>query len=969
MTLALLAALWLSAGTAEAADPRLHWQTVRTRRFAVHFHDGGDRFAQRTAAIAEEAYDRLEALFGWRPTDDPIHLVCTDLTDGANGFAGVDPFDAVTVLAYAPEADTDLANYDDWLRLLLYHELTHVFHMDRFGGLPKVVNHVFGKWTLPNLALPQWFVEGLATWAETKLTRDGRVGSTAFEMYRRAAVLGGTLPDLSALTGRPNVWPRGNWPYLFGGDFLTYVVARCGERKLIELIDRNGRRILPYGLNNLAREILGADIPTLYRGWRDALERRARARVAAEKALGLHTGRQLTMGGETHHAPVYDRATGAIVYQGGDGYQPDALYRWDRAARAARPEKLLQCWGGCGRALVTPDGASLILIGSRQVGPHRFQRDLLRWDRRTRPALPERLTTGARAREPDLSADGHRVAYVASRWGETAIQELDLRTRKIRTLVPFDAGLQLDQPRYLPDGWMVLSGQPDGGQRDLWLRAPDGVLHRLTRDADRERGAVVSPDGHTVFYQSDRGGIWNIHALDLRDGRRFQVTRVIGGAFNPAISPDGRNLLYNGYWARGHDLFELPLDRSEWAPVPGRADVAPLSPDQPPRKRPTPPRYQPTPVPGEIAPFAAWRSAWPRGWTPLWQADQNGFSSFGLQVGGADALGHHSWVLAAQYGAAKKDVTVGGAYTYAGWYPTITVSAFRTPTNGVRYYNDALHSFHRESLFTSLSVGVTFPHVVDPMGFDVNISANYAFDPDPPRRIDHDPGSDIPFLPRDELRVGAGFRWWYDRTQAFTYSISPDRGFRTSLAFDLYPASALNDATTWSLRWDLDVYVPMPWLRAHVLALKYHGALSGGEDGARSSFEVGGLPAQNILLDLLSQAGLYGSYLRGYPPAAFSGEVAHLLTAEYRLPIWEIFRGLGTLPLFFERLTGAVYSDMALVYTDRLDEEAFKATVGAEIQLRTQWFYALDLTFRVGYAHAVTPPESYQLYVVMGSNL
>ena len=51
-----------------------------------------------------------------------------------------------------------------------------------------------------------------------------------------------------------------------------------------------------------------------------------------------------------------------------------------------------------------------------------------------------------------------------------------------------------------------------------------------------------SPDGRRVFFSSDRTGIFNLFAWDAATDEIAQLTNVLGGAFSPAPSPDGRRL-------------------------------------------------------------------------------------------------------------------------------------------------------------------------------------------------------------------------------------------------------------------------------------------------------------------------------------------------------------------------------------------------------------------------------------------
>jgi Tol biopolymer transport system component len=74
-------------------------------------------------------------------------------------------------------------------------------------------------------------------------------------------------------------------------------------------------------------------------------------------------------------------------------------------------------------------------------------------------------------------------------------------------------------------------------------------------------GAAWSPDGKVIYFASDRTGIFNLYAYELATKKISQVTNVLGGAFTPAPSPDGKALVFTTT-ARGLHLHLRPADGS-----------------------------------------------------------------------------------------------------------------------------------------------------------------------------------------------------------------------------------------------------------------------------------------------------------------------------------------------------------------------------------------------------------------------
>ena len=64
----------------------------------------------------------------------------------------------------------------------------------------------------------------------------------------------------------------------------------------------------------------------------------------------------------------------------------------------------------------------------------------------------------------------------------------------------------------------------------------------MTDDKAIDGAPAWSPDGKYLYFSSDRTGIFNIYAYELETKRLLQVTNVLGGAFSPGPSPDGKSV-------------------------------------------------------------------------------------------------------------------------------------------------------------------------------------------------------------------------------------------------------------------------------------------------------------------------------------------------------------------------------------------------------------------------------------------
>ena len=267
----------LAAGSAHAKfDPAHRWRTLQTPHFAIHFHEGCDELAARAAPIAEQAHALLAARVGWTPRER-TRLIIADDADAAGGWATPYPYNQILITPTPPLGEFGLGTtrHDDWLRLVITHEYTHILQLDMASRLPLALRSIFGRLYFPNAIQPAWLIEGLATFEETELTAGGRGRSPGSAMILRMAALEGPFPTLDQMAVTPDAWPAGQVPYLFGESFLRYLAERFGREKIADLSRDYGGRPLPFLVESTGREVLGEEYRDLWARGRRNCGRRA----------------------------------------------------------------------------------------------------------------------------------------------------------------------------------------------------------------------------------------------------------------------------------------------------------------------------------------------------------------------------------------------------------------------------------------------------------------------------------------------------------------------------------------------------------------------------------------------------------------------------------------------------------------------------------------------------------------------
>jgi len=97
---------------------------------------------------------------------------------------------------------------------------------------------------------------------------------------------------------------------------------------------------------------------------------------------------------------------------------------------------------------------------------------------------------------------------------------------------------------WTPDGKIVY-GSRAGGNSDLWIMEPDGTRPKqLTVDAQNNFRPAVTPDGRSLVFVSDRTGVPHLWRMDLDGGHLKQLTNGDGEDF-PDCSPDSQWVVYS----------------------------------------------------------------------------------------------------------------------------------------------------------------------------------------------------------------------------------------------------------------------------------------------------------------------------------------------------------------------------------------------------------------------------------------
>ncbi|HEX2189443.1 MAG TPA: hypothetical protein VHG51_11120 [Longimicrobiaceae bacterium] len=910
--LPLLAVLALAAAPLRAQlPPDARWRTFDTPHFRVHFTEGLDSLARRAGARAEEAYAQLAATLV-RPPRGRIDLVLADNVDYSNGYATPFPGNRVVVYAHPPADEPTLSFYDDWLQLVITHELAHVFHLDYAGGIWRPLRSVLGRSPLlfPSAITPGWVTEGLATYTESRLTRAGRVRGSIHDMMLRTAVLEDRFFDIDRATGVSATWPAGATRYVYGSLFVSHLAARYGPERVGAFVRAAGGSLVPYRMDAAAQEAFGVSFTRAWREWEAGLRQRYLPLADSLRRAGLTEPEVLTTEGRWALHPRWAPDGSALAYTAYTGRDEPAtrLLVPGEGARERVPRTSLGPASWVGRT------DSLLLAQLDYVDPYRVRSDLYLAGP---DGEPERLTEGTRLLDPHPAPGGRRAVAVRTGGGTTVPVVVDLATREARALAEPSLDVHWAYPRWSPRGDRIaVSRWRAGGFYDVVVMDTAGrVLGEAARDRAVDASPAWSPDGRWVLFSSDRTGIPNLYAWEVDADRLRQVTSVLTGAFQPDVSPDGRWIAFSLYRADGYHVARIPFDTAGWRPAPPvRATVAAAPADT----------AAPAALGGPARPYSPWRSLLPRGWTPFVAPGDELGTALGALVFGTDVVGRHEYAASAfvYTDGARADASL--EYRFAGWgVPLLDLEvgqewSVRLASPAAIRVDDSLRSVpsallqreqramawltlprQRMRSYTWLSLGGEWEN------------RDYAWD-EPEAAGDlrdrvADPPPDLGVV----LAAGRSTARGYD------FSISPETGYALSATLE-------GRRYTRGFREGEDPtgYVrgigrarayrgfPLWGFARHALAVR---ATGGAESGSRSpGFSLGGAGggAAEVSPGVDVRLGSSLTFpVRGYPEGIQTGSRAVSATAEYRFPLALVERGAGLLPVFLDRVWGDVFAD------------------------------------------------------------
>ncbi len=1008
VTLTLCVAVLIpSLVSAEVFDSSRQWMTLKTPHFFVRYAEESEYLAKKSAEILEEAYADFNAKFNWKPWGR-TEVVFLDSADMANGMAAVLPYNWMILYAAPPIPEKTLGYYDDWLRLLIYHELTHIYHLDAARGWWKAFRFVLGKTVAPAGLVPVWIREGEAVYVESAATKAGRLRYSNTDMVLRSAILEHRFPTISKGDGFQWTWPAYHIPYLLGGEFIEWLVATYGFEKLQAFNERTQRTLMLSMVNYAARTVYGKTFVELWKEWKEELEKHYYGVEGKVRAQGL-TPTKVQVGidpkwEEYSAAPALSPDGKKLLYSMTSPHTSSAIRLLDletgEIQNVVKKQSANQlAWSRDGKmiaygALATSD-KSRAYEDEQQEYPApkptgaKFETgiftnifyDIYLYD--VKKGTLKRLTRGKRARDPDFTPDGKNIVYVERDDRSTEVLKIyNIESETSRSLTPASpVDARFANPRVSPDGkWIAVSAWDPKNNWKIYRYSIDGRSRmRLTK---LKRGMELrpwwTPDSEHVLFSSDVTGIANIYRVNTHSGKVEQLTNVLTGAFQPTTH-DGRTIAIQYYTSHGFELhtFQAPpvgrgkkmasARRGGYGLKRSGAQIAQEEGEYALRYGPDG-KYGEDAVPGQ----------WPKGKPIHLNLEPKKYSPFGKSLflprfiipaityteneffmaaalGGSDVLRWHNWLGGITYMTGANYAGYFFRYWYNRWKPIMGLGIMDYVVNyGNRTFaaidpNDPNNIIYDTRHYWEKRRNM-FAFISYPWQRHL-FTLSYSFE-------NRDAQSALLDWQRQALSLGrfAGFtfRYNYNDTENYRASISPENGRKIKVQ------ASWTDRYFGSNEDNEQIIVVGDWrefirtYRHQVLALRIHGGMNWGDQLTQGTFTVGGAWGEGALS---RQSSLYYFPLRGLPAASLGATRALVMSAEYRIPLISPQSGLGTWPIALQNIHAAFFADfgdgwVADSKSDNIQDffDDFLLGIGAELRGDFIIGHGLAVKGRLGYS-------------------
>ncbi|MBN1576582.1 MAG: PD40 domain-containing protein [Chitinispirillaceae bacterium] len=562
----------------------LKFFTAETAHFRINYHQGLGHLIPRVGNQCEKLYEIYRCCYGLT-LPDKTDLVVID-GDISGGWA-LPSTNTITIWTH--DFDFNLRGSHDWFEDVITHEYAHIVSIQTGMKLPPAVPEIrIGFFSHPNEKgrteafhsitadiLPQWFTEGIAQYSSSIHGADS--WDAHRDMILRSLSLSKKLlswDHMQVFSGKGDDFEK---TYNQGFSMVNYIVEKYGENKLVTLL-RESVKTLRVDFDRSMKAVFGIPARTFYEQWKKHLYTRYKQQL---DSIGTQVyGKKISRDGYENFWPRFS-SDGKKVYflsNGKNDYGfkklyavelPDSVDEKKRIKPVAAIRNFYDLHSASGRLCFVSHHSKKSIMPPRLGGnvTSDLFTDTIPPDKPRFRLFPKKTEKQVTEKQGIFSAafspDGSRLACAKRSTDLFYLGIVDTGGKSFKLVYPpkDSAHLQIGfiySIDWSPDGKRIAFSYFDRHDRKIGLfdTASGGCAVLCDTDHD-ERDPAFSPDGSYLYFSSDRTGIFNLYRYEFATGKLERITNVTGGAFAPSIAPDGRQVAYAGYDARGYGIYLL----------------------------------------------------------------------------------------------------------------------------------------------------------------------------------------------------------------------------------------------------------------------------------------------------------------------------------------------------------------------------------------------------------------------------
>ena len=260
-------------------------------------------------------------------------------------------------------------------------------------------------------------------------------------------------------------------------------------------------------------------------------------------------------------------------------HERDVIYVLDPARREVVAEYDLDSLYVISSPSYSPDGSLMVFSGCNKDGIH----DLYLFDTVTESLC--RLTRDIYLdADPVFTPDAQAIVFSSDRGrygseGFMNLFRLTLAENPMRN-IPLPDTLPPTEPAAAVNGAATGSeSHPESAAaRAIWPTGPIPMedvpvrIEAISEGRFNDKAPSFSPGGEDMVFSSDRDGRFNIYRR-APDGRIDRLTNVATGALDPCYLPDGEGIVFTAYQRSSFQIFKMPLPNADSLTVVKSADT------------------------------------------------------------------------------------------------------------------------------------------------------------------------------------------------------------------------------------------------------------------------------------------------------------------------------------------------------------------------------------------------------------